>query len=43
LMRCSITHVSKTEFSPAFYAAFQATMREGNISAALGGARLVSS
>jgi hypothetical protein len=28
LIRCSITHVSKTEFFPAFYAAHQATMTE---------------
>jgi hypothetical protein len=31
LIRCSITHVSKTEFFSAFYAAFQATMTEENI------------
>ncbi|KAJ0132249.1 Uncharacterized protein HZ326_24672 [Fusarium oxysporum f. sp. albedinis] len=36
LIRCSITHVSKTEFFPAFYAAFQATMTEKNIQAAFG-------
>ncbi|RKK77794.1 hypothetical protein BFJ68_g17950 [Fusarium oxysporum] len=31
LIRCSITHISKTEFFPAFYAAFQLTMTEANI------------
>src|SRR6478735_6265262 len=41
LIRCSINHVSKTEFFPAFYAAFQATMTEENIKAAFRGARLV--
>ncbi|EGU71712.1 hypothetical protein FOXB_17779 [Fusarium oxysporum f. sp. conglutinans Fo5176] len=40
LIRCSITHVSKTEFFPAFYAAFQATMIEKNIKAAFRGAGL---
>ncbi|KAM5527292.1 transposase [Fusarium oxysporum f. sp. phaseoli] len=41
LIRCSINHVSKTEFFPAFYAAFQATMTEENIKAAFRGAGLV--
>ncbi|KAG6996916.1 hypothetical protein FocnCong_v015071 [Fusarium oxysporum f. sp. conglutinans] len=41
LIRCSITHVSKTEFFPAFYAAFQATMIEKNIKAAFRGAGLI--
>ncbi|KAJ3454531.1 hypothetical protein MRS44_013131 [Fusarium solani] len=41
LIRCSITHVSKTEFFPAFYAAFQATMTEKDIKAAFRGAGLV--
>jgi hypothetical protein len=41
LIRCSITHVSKTEFFPAFYAAFQATMTEENIRAAFRGAGLI--
>jgi hypothetical protein len=31
LIRCSITHISKTEFLSAFYAAFQATFTESNI------------
>jgi hypothetical protein len=31
LIRCSITHISKTEFFSAFYAAFQATFTESNI------------
>ena len=38
---CSITHVSKTEFFPAFYAAFQATMTEKNIKAAFRGAGII--
>ncbi|OBS17525.1 hypothetical protein FPOA_26337 [Fusarium poae] len=41
LIRCSITHVSKTEFFSAFYAAFQATMTEENIKSAFRGAGLV--
>jgi hypothetical protein len=41
LIRCSITHVFKTEFFPAFYAAFQATMTEENIRAAFRGAGLI--
>jgi hypothetical protein len=41
LIRCSITHVSKTEFFPAFYAAFQVTMTEQNIKSAFRGAGLI--
>ncbi|KAJ3539787.1 hypothetical protein NM208_g5347 [Fusarium decemcellulare] len=41
LIRCSITHVSKTEFFPAFHAAHEATMTEGNIKGAFRGAGLV--
>ncbi|KAL2887374.1 hypothetical protein HOO65_050495 [Ceratocystis lukuohia] len=41
LIRCSITQISNTEFLPAFYAAFQATMTEENIKASFKGARLV--
>ncbi|KAJ3464857.1 hypothetical protein MRS44_009643 [Fusarium solani] len=41
LIRCSITHVSKTEFFPAFYTAHQATMTERNIRSAFRGAGLV--
>ncbi|KAJ3542019.1 hypothetical protein NM208_g4316 [Fusarium decemcellulare] len=41
LMRCSVTHISKTEFFPAFYAAHQATMTERNIRSAFRGAGLV--
>jgi hypothetical protein len=40
LIRCSITHISKTEFFPAFYAAFQATFTESNIQGAFRGAGL---
>jgi hypothetical protein len=42
LIRCFITHVSKIEFFPAFYAAFQAAITECNIRAAFRGAGLVS-
>ncbi|KAK7570464.1 hypothetical protein V3481_019323 [Fusarium oxysporum f. sp. vasinfectum] len=38
LIRCSITHISKTEFFPAFYAAFQVTFTESNIQGAFRGA-----
>ncbi|KAK7571520.1 hypothetical protein V3481_018732 [Fusarium oxysporum f. sp. vasinfectum] len=38
LIRCSITHISKTEFFPAFYAAFQATITESNIQGGFRGA-----
>jgi hypothetical protein len=38
LMRRSITHVTKTEFFPAFYAAHQATMTESNIRGGFRGA-----
>ncbi|KAI8401972.1 hypothetical protein FOFC_17277 [Fusarium oxysporum] len=41
LIRRSITHVSKTEFLPAFYAASQATMTEKNIKGGFKGAGLV--
>ena len=41
LIRCSITHVSKTEFFPAFHAAHEATMTERNIRGAFKGAGLV--
>ncbi|KAJ3534342.1 hypothetical protein NM208_g7577 [Fusarium decemcellulare] len=41
LIRCSITHVSKTEFFPAFHAVHEATMTERNIRGAFKGAGLV--
>jgi hypothetical protein len=41
LIRCSITHVSKTEFFPAFHATFQAATTERNIKAAFRGAGFV--
>ncbi|KAG6980848.1 hypothetical protein FocnCong_v007738 [Fusarium oxysporum f. sp. conglutinans] len=41
LIRSSITHISKTEFFPAFYAAFQATVTEKNIKGGFKGAGLV--
>ncbi|SCO78479.1 related to transposase [Fusarium oxysporum] len=41
LIRRSITHISKIEFFPAVYAAFQATMTEKNIKGGFKGARLV--
>ncbi|KAM5529819.1 hypothetical protein BFJ63_vAg17750 [Fusarium oxysporum f. sp. narcissi] len=41
LIRRSITHISKTEFFPAFYAAFQAAMTEQNIKGGFKGAGLV--
>jgi hypothetical protein len=41
LIRCSITHISKTEFFPAFYAAFQAAMTKSNIQGGFRGAGLV--
>ncbi|RYC78589.1 hypothetical protein BFJ63_vAg18538 [Fusarium oxysporum f. sp. narcissi] len=40
LIRCSVTHVSETEFFPAFYAAFQATFTESNIQGGFRGAGL---
>ncbi|SCO92408.1 related to transposase [Fusarium oxysporum] len=40
LIRRSITHVSKTEFFPAFYAAFQKTMTQSNIKGGFKGAGL---
>ncbi|RKK70134.1 hypothetical protein BFJ71_g17692, partial [Fusarium oxysporum] len=41
LIRRSVHHISKTEFFPAFAAAFQATMTEKNIRGAFRGAGLV--
>ncbi|KAG6996149.1 hypothetical protein FocnCong_v015127 [Fusarium oxysporum f. sp. conglutinans] len=40
LMRRSINHISKTEFFPAFYAAYQATITESNIRGGFRGAGL---
>jgi hypothetical protein len=40
LIRCSITYITKTEFFPAFYAAYQATITESNIKAGFRGAGL---
>jgi hypothetical protein len=40
LIRCSITHISKTEFLSAFYAAFQSTFTESNIRGGFRGAGL---
>jgi hypothetical protein len=40
LIRRSITHVSKTEFFPAFYAAFQKTITKSNIKGGFRGAGL---
>jgi hypothetical protein len=40
LMRCSINHISKTEFFPAFYAAHRATITESNIMGGFRGAGL---
>jgi hypothetical protein len=40
LIRCSITHISKTEFFSAFYAAFKATFTESNIRGGFRGAGL---
>jgi hypothetical protein len=39
-IRCSIAYISKTEFFPAFYAAFQATITEKNIKGVFRGAGL---
>jgi hypothetical protein len=41
MMKSSITYISKTEFLPAFYDAFQATMTESNIKGGFRGAGLV--
>jgi hypothetical protein len=41
LIRRSIIHISKTEFFPAFYTAFQAAMTEQNIKGGFEGAGLV--
>jgi hypothetical protein len=38
LIRCSITHVSKADFFPAFHAAFQASITESNIRGGFRGA-----
>jgi hypothetical protein len=40
LIRCSITHISKTEFFPAFRAVFQAAITESNIKGGFRGAGL---
>jgi hypothetical protein len=40
LIRCYITHISKTEFFSAFHAAFQATFTESNIRGGFKGAGL---
>jgi hypothetical protein len=40
LIRCSITHISKTEFFPAFHAAHQAAITESNIKGGFRGAGL---
>jgi hypothetical protein len=40
LIRCSITHISKTEFFPAFQAAHQAAITESNIKGGFRGAGL---
>jgi len=40
LIRCSITYILKTEFFPAFHAAFQATITEKNIKGGFRGADL---
>jgi len=41
LIRCSLTHVSKTDFFPAFYAAHQAAITKSNIKGGFRGAGLV--
>jgi len=40
LMRSSITHITKTDFLPAFYLAFQSAMTENNIKAGFRGTGL---
>ncbi|KAJ0150407.1 Periostin [Fusarium oxysporum f. sp. albedinis] len=40
LIRCSITHISKTEFFPAFHAAHRAAITESNIKGGFRGAGL---
>jgi len=40
LIRCSVTHISKTEFFPAFHAAHQAAITESNIKGGFRGAGL---
>jgi hypothetical protein len=42
LIRCSITHISKTEFFSAFYTAFKATFTESNIRGGFKGAGLAT-
>jgi hypothetical protein len=41
VIKASITYISKTEFLPAFYAAFQATITQNNIKGGFRGAGLV--
>jgi hypothetical protein len=41
MIKSSITYISETEFLPAFYAAFQATMTESNTKGGFRGAGLV--
>jgi hypothetical protein len=41
LIRSRITHITKAEFLPAFYAAFKAVMTEKNIKGAFRGAGLI--
>ncbi len=41
LMKGHVTHIAKTDFLPAFFAAFQAAMTENNIKGAFRGAGLV--
>ena len=41
LIRCSITHISKTKFFNAFYAAFKATFTKRNIRGGFKGAGLI--
>jgi type I site-specific restriction endonuclease len=41
LIRCSINHITKTEFFPAFYAAHQATITESNIRGGFRGVGLI--
>ena len=41
LMKARITHITKTDFLPAFFAAFQAAMTEKNVKGAFRGAGIV--
>ena len=43
LMKSHITHITKTDFLPAFFSAFQAAMTENNIKGAFRGAGIVPS